>query len=536
MKGLTLTQQEQGRTRTLNLMLEGCMGVAEAASVIGISERHTWRILAAYRRRGVAAMAHGNRGCRPTNALSEETRQRVITLARTTYAGVNHTHLTELLGERQSLTLSRSTVRNILVGAGIASPRHRRPPRHRHRRERMPQEGMLVQVDGSHHQWLGERGPWFTLLLSVDDATGKVPYALFQETEDTEGYFRLMTGIIQRQGIPLALYSDRHAVFLHRRRADETTGAPLAKDSKPTQFGRAMRELGVTPVFARSPEAKGRIERANGTFQDRLVSELRLAGASSIEDANTVLDAFLPRFNERFGVPATLPEMAYRPVVSGVDVAGILCIKERRKVAKDNTVQYYGRTLQLYPDTDRRSYARAYVEVQERLDGRLLAHYRGKILTPGDAPPLAATLRAIVATFPANGLAIHGDTDMSGPPEELAATKKQPASRGWHGDWYCEESTRCMHRDLVRAGMDRARQEGRRIGRPKVTERPEFAERFAAAVGRIGPGGLSRRQASKELVIGYATLKRLLDAQSPTEQNVGRSSSPVDAVCSGVGS
>lgn len=374
------------------------------------------------------------------------------------------------------------------------------------------------------------------MLLSVDDATGKVPYALFQKTEDTEGYFRLMTGIIQRQGIPLALYSDRHAVFLHRRRADETTGAPLAKDSKPTQFGRAMRELGVTPVFARSPEAKGRIERANGTFQDRLVSELRLAGASSIEDANTVLDAFLPRFNERFGVPATLPEMAYRPVVSGVDVAGILCIKERRKVAKDNTVQYYGRTLQLYPDTDRRSYARAYVEVQERLDGRLLAHYRGKILTPGDAPPLAATLRAIVATFPANGLAIHGDTDMSGPPEELAATKKQPAGRGWHGDWYCEESTRCMHRDLVRAGMDRARQEGRRIGRPKVTERPEFAERFAAVVGRIGPGGLSRRQASKELVIGYATLKRLLDAQSPTEQNVGRSSSPVVAVCSGVGS
>ncbi|MDO8691721.1 MAG: ISNCY family transposase, partial [Dehalococcoidia bacterium] len=358
---------------------------------------------------------------------------------------------------------------------------------------------MLVQIDGSCHQWLGERGSWLTLLLSVDDATGKVPYALFQETEDTEGYFRLMTGIIQSHGIPLALYSDRHIVFRHPSRADETMEAPLANNGKPTQFGRAMRELGVTQVFARSPEAKGRVERANGTFQDRLVSELRLAGASTIEEANSVLEVFLPRYNERFGVPAAQSEPAYRPVDPGLDSAGMLCIKERRKVAKDNTVQYYGRTLQLYPGTDRTSYARAHVEVQERLDGRLLVHYRGKILTPGEAPPLAATLRAIVAAFPANGLAIQGDTDMSGPPEELAVAKKQPAGRGWNGDWYCEESTRCMHRDLVRAGMERARQEGKRIGRPKVTERPEFLQRFTAVVQNIGPTGLSRRQAAKEL-------------------------------------
>jgi len=143
----------------------------------------------------------------------------------------------------------------------------------------MPQEGMLLQVDGSHHRWLEDRGPWFTLLLAVDDATGTVPYALFWDREDTEGYFRLMTGIVQRRGIPLALYSDRHIVFRHPRPQGDIFGSSIADNRKPTQFGRAMRELGVTQVFARSPEAKGRVERANGTFQDRLVAELRLAGA-----------------------------------------------------------------------------------------------------------------------------------------------------------------------------------------------------------------------------------------------------------------
>jgi hypothetical protein len=146
----------------------------------------------------------------------------------------------------------------------------------------MPQEGMLIQVDGSHHGWLEDRGPWLTLLLAVDDATGKVPYAIFRKTEDTQGYLLLLKGIIERKGIPLALYSDRYIVFCRPNKLGETVEAPLANNGKPTQFGRAMKELGVTQVFARSPEAKGRVERANGTFQDRLVAELRLAGASLV--------------------------------------------------------------------------------------------------------------------------------------------------------------------------------------------------------------------------------------------------------------
>ena len=520
MRGLTLTQKEQGRLQTLNLVMEGRLGVGEAAYIMGLSERHTWRILASYRKVGAAALAHGNRGYRPANATSEETRQRVITLASTRYAGINHTHLTELLAEREGLSLARSTVRRLLVKNGIPSPRHRRPPSHRCRRERMPQEGMLIQVDGSYHQWLGEQGPWFTLLLSVDDATGKVPYALFQETEDTEGYFRLMMGIIQRQGIPLGLYSDRHIVFRRPIRGDKTMEAIPANNGQPTQFGRAMKELGVTQVFAHSPEAKGRVERANGTFQDRLVAELRLANANTIEEANRVLEVFLPRFNERFGVPATRSEPAYRPVDPELDIASVLCLKERRRVAKDNTVKYYGRTLQLYPGADRTSYARAHVEVQKRLDARILVQYHGKILTPGEAPPLAETLRAFAEARPAEGsLTIQDEVPVS---EEHEAAPTRCEDLGWEGDWYRDESRKCQHRDLVRAGMERARQAGKRIGRPRVTERPDFLKRFAAVVQNIGPTGLSRRRAAKELAIGYATLKRLLDAQSSsTEQDIG---------------
>lgn len=192
MRGLTLTAKEQTRLQILNGVLERHWSMREAAEVLGVSERQGWRLLAAYRKEGAAALAHGNRGRVPPNATPAATRQR------------------------------------------------------------MPQEGMLVQIGGSHHRWLEERGSWFTLLLAVDDATGTVPYALFQEQENTEGYFRLMTGIIQQRGIPLALYSDRHAVFQHQGRT-VSEGSPGIGASEPTQFGRALRDLGGDPGICPQP-------------------------------------------------------------------------------------------------------------------------------------------------------------------------------------------------------------------------------------------------------------------------------------------
>ncbi len=524
MKGLTLTTKEQTRLQILNGVLEGHWFLREAAEVLGVSERHAWRLLAAYRKEGAAALAHGNRGRVPSNATATATGQQVVATVQEHYSGINHTHLAELLAEREGIVLSRSTVRRILVGAGLPSPRYRRPPRHRYRRQRMPQEGMLMQVDGSHHRWLEDRGPVLTLLLAVDDATGTVPYALFHEQEDTQGYFLLLRGVIERHGIPLAVYTDRHAVFQHWRHGSEGISASLGT-GKPTQCGRALREMGVTQVFAHSPEAKGRVERANGTFQDRLVTELRLAGASTLAEANSFLGEFLPRFNERFGVPAAQPGSAYRPLDAGYDIGAVLCIKELRRVAKDNTVQYHGRTLQLYPDLDHPSYAGARVEVQERLDGRLLVSYRGKILTPEDGPPLAAVLRAS-ATSPVVPVDVW-------PPEKessrLARPKPPPGPLAGEPIWYEDAGKKRMHRDLVRAGMERARQQGKRIGRPPVIELEGFPQRFAAVVERIGPEGISRRQAAQELGIGYTTLKRLLDARIQPSSESGEDTPPLVA-------
>jgi len=505
MKGLTLTAKEQTRLSIMNMVLDRQYPVKEAAQLIGLSERHVWRLLAAYRREGAAALAHGNRGRLPWNSKAPGIRSRVIELARDRYQGANHSHLTELLSEREGIALSRSTVRRFLVGNGLCSPRHRRAPGHRCRRQRMPQEGMLVQIDGSHHHWLEERGDCFTLLLAVDDATGSVPYALFQEQEDTPGYFRLMKGIIQGKGLPLALYSDRSLIF--RSAVPGNGEAPPADKLRPTQFSRAMRELGVAQIFAQSPEAKGRIERANGTFQDRLVTELRLAGARTIAEANNILAAFLPRFNERFGVPAAQPEVAYRTVGPELDLDAILCIKERRRVARDNTVQYHGKTLQLFPDGERTSYARSHVEVQERLDGQLMVCCRGKVLNPKEAPPLATTLRELAA-LPLPCL-------QPGEPEEDELPPPQPQLKTI---WFEDSELRRLHRELTREGVKRAREKGKQIGRPRVNEQPGFEQRFASIAARIASGELSRHQGAKELAISNGTLKRLLDAQARSER------------------
>lgn len=389
MGGLTLTQREQTRLRVLNGVLGNRVGVVEAAEVLGLSERHVWRILAAYRREGAAALAHGNRGRQPAHTLIADVKRQVVSVVRERYPGVNHTHLTELLAEREGIVLSRSTLRRILVEAGFLSPRGRRPPRHRCRRERMSQEGMLLQMDGSWHDWLEGRGPWLTLIFAIDDATGTVPYALFNERENSHAYFRLLGGIVQRRGVPLAVYTDRHAVFY------STDIAPnRSARQQRTQVGRALLELGVSHIFAGSPQAKGRIERAAGTFQDRLVSELRLAGVSTMPEANRVLMEFLPRFNERFGVTPTQEGCAYRTVDPELDPEAILCFKHRRQVARDNTVKYKGRTLQLLPEPDHPSYAGGRIEVQERLDGQLVVCYEDRVIPTQEAPPWSGTLRS----------------------------------------------------------------------------------------------------------------------------------------------
>jgi len=377
----------------LNGVEMGRITAREASEVLGLSLRHVRRILAAYRREGAAALAHGNGGNKPHNALGDGLQRRVLELAQSTYAGCNTQHFTELLGEREGITVSRSAVRLILLRAGLKSPRKRRPPRHRSRRERYPREGMLLQIDGSRDDWLQGRGPYLSLIGAVDDATGTVPFALFRHEEDAQGYTFLLRHIVENQGIPEALYHDGHGIFVRSKREPESLEEQLAGRRKPTQFGRMLEELNIISITSRSPQARGRIERLWGTFQDRLKSELRIARATNAREANPVLWDFLPRFNERFGVPARELLLAYRPVPDAFNPDEVFCFKYERSVGKDNVVRFGGHRLQVMPTNGRLSYAKAHVEVHERMDGSLAVYYKGQCLLTRSAPPEAPVLR-----------------------------------------------------------------------------------------------------------------------------------------------
>ena len=389
-----LNKKEQKRLMVLNQVGMGKITAGEGGGILGLSLRHVRRLLAAYRKEGAEALAHGNRGRRPYHALDASLRERVVELAQSIYSGCNTQHLTELLAEREGIVLSRSSVRRILLEAGIRGPRRRRPPKHRRRRERYPREGMLLQTDGSRHGWLEGRGPQLSLIGAIDDATNKVPYALFREQEDAQGYFLLLRYIVTNYGIPLALYHDRHGIFERGKSEPETLEEQLEGRRKPTQFGRLMEELGITSITSHSPQARGRIERLWGTFQDRLVSELRLAGAKTIEEANQVLWNFLPDYNERFSVPAPEPGTAYRTPEDRFLPEEVFCFKYQRRVGPDNVVRFGEHRIQIMSTNGRSSYARARVEVHERMDGSIALYYQQQCLATKPAPSEAPVLRA----------------------------------------------------------------------------------------------------------------------------------------------
>jgi transposase len=381
---ITLNSREQQRGQVLPRVQGRRLTARAAATLLGLSIRHVRRLLAGLRQKGLAALAHGNRGRQSSRHVSETIRARVLILARTRYRGCNDCHFTQLLAEREGIRLSRPTVHRLLRAAGIGSPRTRRPPRHRRRRERMPQAGLLVQLDGSHHPWLEDRGPRLVLLAAIDDATGRVLGAVFRLQEDTHGYFLLLRQLIRRYGLPAAVYTDRHGIFRPDPRTPLTIDEQLRGVPRETQVGRALSELGINWIGAHSPQAKGRIERLFGTFQDRLVIELRLAQASTLTEATRVLTRFLPRYNARFAQAPTHPEPAWRPAPA--DLEQICCFKYRRTVQHDNTLQLDGHLLQLAPGPGGRSYAGLRVDVHAHLDGMLAISYREQRLAAKRVP------------------------------------------------------------------------------------------------------------------------------------------------------
>ena len=499
-----MNQQEQARIQVLNSVLEHHLPVAQAAELMGVSERHTKRLLAAYRKDGPAALAHGNRGRRPRNAIPETAAAAVVRLASNGYSGANHTHLTELLREREGIDLSRPTVRRILVKAGIGSPRNRRSQQHRFRRRRMPQEGMLVQIDGSQHPWLEDRGPKLTLLIAVDDATGVVAQAVFRTSEDTRGYLVLLEGLIRQWGIPLALYSDRHSAFKYNARQK-----PVPVET--TQFAGVMRELGIQQIFALSPQAKGRVERMLETFQDWLVTELRLSGASNIGQANEVLEEFLPRFNARFSVAAEHPETAYRPAPAELPLTETICIRDTRKVARDNTVKYHWRILQLLPGAERPSYAGLRVDVLERADGELLIRYQGEAVDFQEAPPPSSALwGAASACYPGPELQnVAGGvitSHLNEAQRNLMAALESANEEGTEVEGVAASKSRGGKEKLLRHQLHRT---------PTPTQQARWE-----AVQLAREQGLSLRAIARNLNMFKNTAKKYAVAESPPTKNL----------------
>ena len=390
---VTLNRKEQHRVIVLNQIETKRLTVDKAAILLEVTPRHVWRLLADYRREGTSAIAHGNRGRKPVNIIEEGLREKVVELARYKYYGFNQQHFTEKLADKEGINLSRSTVRRILLTKGIRSPQKRRAPKHRSRRERYPQEGQLLQTDGSPHDWLEGRGPELCLIGAIDDATNDVPYAYFQEHEDTKGYMLMLKSITLKRGIPLALYHDRHSIFEVTRDKEALLEEQLLGKKPLTQIGRLLSELGINSIAATSPEAKGRIERLWKTFQDRLTSELRLAGANSRETANQVLKSFLPEYNQRFRVSPRETGSAYRKPEAGFKPDEYFCYKYPRTVGSDNVVRFVNHRLQILPNPERSSYARCKVQIYAGLNGNLAVYYENQCLDTCPAPLESTRLR-----------------------------------------------------------------------------------------------------------------------------------------------
>jgi transposase len=336
----------------------------EAAQVLSVSERQISRLFKKLREGGIVALNHGNMGKTPPNKIPVEVRDRVQELASKKYVNFNYRHLYEMIEAQENLTVSYSSVKRICSALGPPKRARRRKKVHQYR-DRHANPGLMLQMDGSDHEWV--QGKNWVLVSGIDDATSKVPYGEFFPTEDLNGYLQVLRRVILKEGIPRIIYVD-HAAWLSGTTKSDFTG----------QFKRICEELGITLIFANSPQAKGRIERLWQTFQDRLVSELNYHGISEISQANEFLNRqFLPNtWNEKFTIEPKSPESFYRPGPTDDSLTEIFATKTYRKVRNDHTILWGNR---LYRITSLFSYslAKRQIEIREYSTGLIQGFHAG---------------------------------------------------------------------------------------------------------------------------------------------------------------
>jgi hypothetical protein len=381
-----MSERQWKRWDAMARVAAGKMTMQEAATVLGLTVRQVRRMRRRVEQEGRAGLAHGNRGRQPVNKLAPDVQARVLKLRRTRYVDFNDVHFVEKLAtEAPPLVVSVRTVRRLLRPAGIGAMRQRRAPKHRRRRERKAQAGLMLLWDGSRHAWLESRGPALCLMAAIDDATGELlPGAHFVPQECAAGYLRVLAAVVSAYGVPWSVYMDQHGAL--KRNDDHWTVAEERRGVQdPTQVGTALQALGIEAIYALSPQAKGRVERLWGTLQDRLVSELRLADARTLPDAERVLAAYREDHNRRFAIAAAERTPAWRPVRRELDLARVCSFRYEATVGKDNAVRLGGFVLDIPPGPRRRSYADEHVEVRQLLDGSWRIYWRDTLIATAAA-------------------------------------------------------------------------------------------------------------------------------------------------------
>lgn len=369
MGDILMSIKELQRVRIMEQVMGGALTVVEASSYMGLSYRQTKRLKALYSEKGPAGLVHGNKGRTPANSLNKKLRDTIISLSNSKYANSNDSHFTELLMEREGIEVSRETVRKLRRSSGQKPKRRRRPRKHRSRRPRKPCQGMLVQWDGSPHKWFGNAHPPCCLLSVIDDADGKLLSAIFVPEETSEGYLRLLNKLLLKHGIPVAIYHDRHTIFV---RTDDswTVEEQMMGRQYPTHVGRVLEELNICSVQAYSPQAKGRVERSFATLQDRLIAELELEGISDMKEANKWLDRhFIQRYNRKFAQKPQSSTSAFRKILK-TEIYLRVSYAYEAVVGNDNCVRLGGLVIDIPKPSPARSFAKKKVLVRQHLDGK----------------------------------------------------------------------------------------------------------------------------------------------------------------------
>lgn len=367
-----MSERELNRVEVLAQVDDGKITIEVASGILDLSKRQTFRLLRKYRRYGASSIRHQSRGRAPNNQIHNAKRDFVLSLVRENYSDFGPTLAIEMLAEHHGVTVSRETLRKWMIADGLWLSRKQRRTFHQPRLRRECY-GELIQVDGSDHYWFEDRAPPCTLLVFIDDATGTLMQLRFVVSESTFSYFDALERYLHAHGRPVAFYSDKHTVFRNPKPASNSDGM--------TQFGRALAELNVEILCANTSQAKGRVERANRTLQDRLVKELRLAGISDLEAANGFLADFVERFNARFAKAPARADNLHRPLNVGQDrLRDILCYRDQHYVGRQLTFSYEHKKVMLEVNEISRGLVGKYVDTYAFADGRLQVRSKGQLL------------------------------------------------------------------------------------------------------------------------------------------------------------